>query len=1213
MSEQKHRKSSNIIAAWYGLTDKIIIMIDLIRSHHPRHHSPQRRQRKQLWAGLTLLLITTLTGMLIFNLVGERFNSHIITALTNLTGGEVDIEHSSINILSDIRIKQLSVYQPNMPHEDRYLILRTSDLLLEYNPWSMLTRQLQINRIVANDALLNLSYDHDNSSWNITRLKPAVSKGQSSKGKTPAFIIRNSIAQFTEVRDGIISHPVQQRFSGQFIGDQTRHLINFSLTGSENTSLPDCIITGTYNPDTLALEADLRFDLAEFASEQLPPNLDLFRELYEAINPRGEVVVKSFYSPDSGNYVKVVFEQASARIKIPESETVIPLPQISGEIICTTEQTVINSVQVKYDDATFIVEGNVSGYNSSAEIDLKFSSPDLNIPTDQWHNFDIFNSDINDQELVSELNLDAVTSNSIKSVLKMLILHIPSEKRGAFNDFLPTGKASVDVYFTRIDGKNTVAGNVDLIEMAGRFIRFPYPIKNACGPISFEPGLIQFGPITGSDNGQSVVVNGNAVRLESGRWDIETDVDVKNVCADSVLYEALTDLQKGIFDLFKPSGHANAQYHINVIQGQEPDHYLNIQFYDCAGSFRFLPVALEDCYGNIHWDNRKTEFSLLHGKGAGGSISLSGEFTTEPESPAQLKCQIDFTSLNLNEQLIAALPANINKFNKELAITGKVSGTAKIEHSLEDGLAIINQKDYSFTEIKHDVDLHLKNGNIIHKDLPLTVNNVECRANFNNGLLTINDMTGEISDPNLSASLLALSGKIGQDTLSLKASCKNFNLSRQLGEYLEKKKPGTWQKYQPRGTADLELTVNDMPDKPLDYSCTLQPVAMSAGFMGYDLSDLRGSVVLTPTEITFADFSAQSGAIKLNGRVNLIGRDNTDSLNITINDLAINKKLKKAFGQNIVLLSDKYDLNGRLSTDLKLKLLADQFKSNTWQIDGTARLVNTSGRFPTEVTDATANFDLNLDYNADTHTLAANAQANIESARLSGWPIENAQASISYDSISKDLAIELQEALFCSGKVAGYLEAEFLTNSYSLDLALRNAQLNQIAPPDPNKGDINGIVDGFLKLNGNTSSARGNFEFEISKGKLGKLPLLAGILNLIKFTQAHAGVFNQASIKGDIVDDLTIFSSLSFKGNTIEVSGSGKMAGPLLTDKDKSGTLDLVFMIEAPGIIRPIPFVGSLFNAIRSGLIYVKAHGNYQKPEIETVPLSVFTDIFNQN
>ncbi|MBN2843014.1 MAG: hypothetical protein JXM68_07985, partial [Sedimentisphaerales bacterium] len=631
------------------------------------------------------------------------------------------------------------------------------------------------------------------------------------------------------------------------------------------------------------------------------------------------------------------------------------------------------------------------------------------------------------------------------------------------------------------------------------------------------------------------------------------------------------------------------------------------------GTFRFLPVPLQHCYGNIHWDSRKTEFSLLHGKGAGGSISLSGAFTTEPESPAQLKCQVDFNDLNLNEQLMAALPANINNFGNELAISGIVSGTARIEHSLEDGLAIINQKDYQFTEIKHDVDLHLTNGNIVYKELPLAVNQVDCQANFNNGLLNIKGLTGEISDPNSSVSQLAISGEIGQDLLSLKASCKNFNLTRQIGEYLEKKKPGTWQKYQPLGIADLELAVNNIADLPPDYVCTLRPVAMSAGFMGYELSDMTGSVALTPTEISFSDFSAQSGAIKLNGNVNLIGRDNTDVLNITIKDLAIDQKLKNAFGQNVVLLNDKYELSGLLSTDLKLRLLPDDFKTNTWQIDGSARLTKASGKFPAEVTDVKADFDLNLDYNTDNHTLAANAQANIESASLAGRPIANALAAISYDSISKDLAIELQEALFCSGTLAGLLEAEFLNNSYTLDLAIRDAQLNQISPPDPNRGDINGIVNGFLRLNGSTTSARGNFEFEISKGTLGRLPLLAGILNLIKFTQAHDGVFNQATIKGDIVDDQTIFSSLAFKGNTIEVSGSGKMTGPLLKDKDHSGTLDLVFMIEAPDIIRPIPFIGSLFNAIRSGLIYVKAQGNYQKPEIETVPLSVFTDLFNQN
>ena len=71
------------------------------------------------------------------------------------------------------------------------------------------------------------------------------------------------------------------------------------------------------------------------------------------------------------------------------------------------------------------------------------------------------------------------------------------------------------------------------------------------------------------------------------------------------------------------------------------------------------------------------------------------------------------------------------------------------------------------------------------------------------------------------------------------------------------------------------------------------------------------------------------------------------------------------------------------------------------------------------------------------------------------------------------------------------------------------------------------------------------------------------------------------------------------------------MVGPFSGDDPKNGNIDLVFMIEAPRIIKSIPVINSFYKAIRKGIMYVKATGKYNSPKIEPVTLSMIRSLFS--
>ena len=103
-----------------------------------------------------------------------------------------------------------------------------------------------------------------------------------------------------------------------------------------------------------------------------------------------------------------------------------------------------------------------------------------------------------------------------------------------------------------------------------------------------------------------------------------TDVVVKDLVITDKLYGAFNDIQRKVFDLFGPTGSADAHYHIDVIQGQDPDDSLEIDFRDVAGTFKYFPVPMTNCSGRIRWGRQKTDFNLEQGLAYGGNVSVAG-------------------------------------------------------------------------------------------------------------------------------------------------------------------------------------------------------------------------------------------------------------------------------------------------------------------------------------------------------------------------------------------------------------------------------------------------------------------------------------------------------------------------------------------------------------------------------------------------------------
>ncbi len=1199
-------------------------MLSLARSHAPRRHSPRKRIRKRIVASILLAVIVCSFSLASYNLVGERFNDHIINALGRITGGEVDIERSQINILSDIRINRLKVYIPGKSHDDRYLIFSAEDILLAYDPWSIFTAQLKIDKIVASHALLNMSYDHNGKQWNINQLKLKLPSSSGSRSETfPEFIIRDSYIQYQESHGNIYSLPVRQEFNGKIARSRDEKIILFDFASDDLTMLPNCSIAGSYDPEKVELEARMKFDMENFATDSLPPNLVAFRELYKTIKPRGEVVLKSVYSKSAGNQVSVVFDNASASIDWLGSGAELPLPSISGEVVCTTQMTQVNDITVNYADASFSVSGRVNGYSGDSQIDLEISSKGLNLPRDQWDSFDIMTSSIFDVKKLNQLSEQAIDSGSFKPVLNMLVSAMPDKNKKIFNDFLPTGKADVDIFFIRQDGKNAVVGDIDLIDVAGRFIKFPYAVGGVSGKVSFEPGYIDFGPIVTKDEGMDVAVNGSAFKNEQNKWDISADVDIKNITVSQKLYKALNEKQQKIFDLFEPVGDADAHYNVHVIRGEKPDDHLDIKFRNCDAVFRLFPVELKDCYGEVNWDRKHTSFKVERAVLGGGSLEVAGSLDVR-EGQTILDCDLEFDKVALEPTLVKELPSAIRGFYDKVSARGELSGSGKVSKVFDVSLDQIVDSEEKLAPPEHNIDLKLVDGSMVYSELPIPLEDVEARVNISNSVLTIKEFSAVYKNAIDSGSRRAVSKELGPivSPVQLKGTIEKggadirlwsdgLYLRSEIRDYVEGRFPGLWQKYTPEGIADVDISFKTGVGKSLKYNCDIKPVEMNASFMGYPLRALGGRMILSPGMIELKAFTVQNGQIVVDAELGYDGDSRNYQLELNTEKLPIDEALKQAFADKVYLLGEEFDLTGELTSEVKIHADSDSPDEMSWLADGRATLIDGSAKLPLESKGVYSDFDFEIVYEQGKGGLELKAESDNFSALVKERPVKNGVMKLDYNSDDKVLDVNVPSVRFCDGPASGSFNALLDgSGTYSVILNMKRASLEQLVQAKEDNISLKGVADGVFKLSSVGETKKGSFEFQVYDATLGKLPLLVGMLNLVNITSSHEGAFNRASISGDIVNDRTQFSELTFKGGSIEVTGKGSMVGPFSSDGDKLGDIDLSFMVEAPDIIKPIPFIGSFFNAIRSGIIYVQASGKYDKPVIKPVTFSVINDLF---
>jgi hypothetical protein len=196
------------------------------------------------------------------------------------------------------------------------------------------------------------------------------------------------------------------------------------------------------------------------------------------------------------------------------------------------------------------------------------------------------------------------------------------------------------------------------------------------------------------------------------------------------------------------------------------------------------------------------------------------------------------------------------------------------------------------------------------------------------------------------------------------------------------------------------------------------------------------------------------------------------------------------------------------------------------------------------------------------------------------------------------------------------------TITYGLNITVDDIRLPELlkdAAADPNaKTDIEGLVSGNIRISGvagQPDKREGGGRLRMTEGKLGKLPIILGFLQVITLTPPSKAAFTEADIEYELKGSLVTFQEIYLRSTALSAVGSGKVT----IKTDPSGNLDLSasklnlnFLTGPPKRLQGRSALEELLHGIAGEISRVQITGYLSNPDVRQVTLPSLNEFINK-
>ncbi|MHC4112771.1 MAG: AsmA family protein, partial [Planctomycetota bacterium] len=796
----------------------------------------KRSGKKGFLRRLVDFLILAVVLWLAFVLAGRSLRQVAITQIAELTNAKIKAKSIDFNFDGSVSIEKL-VIKPEQVREYDDVILKAEKVYARFDLGSLLLVRPRLREITVNDFVFNAQYDLDTGQWNTAGLKFNIPKV--GLVQMPGVRLERGTLQYCRVSNGevkvVTKIPIDAKFAP---AKETPAAYSFSVTTAEMAQAGKSTLNGTWQPgritttggfssanlptlerawDIKVLAADFSYDANSSYSLKMKIKdcvgtrsvgrdtvdfdetsfvkrwgaFDFLQGFFRRFCPVGQI---DFDLDASGSLERLSDSKFSGKVyckdvSIRDVNFPYLVEHITGEVDLTLSSASFSNLSGKHNDVDLTFDGWSKGFGADWQYEIRIRSDNM----------------VLDSDLYDALNIQQKESWSV---------------------FSPSGTAAVDYTFsqqspTRIQ-KNL---NLGLIDVEATYEKFPYPLKNLVGDLSFEDDDITISDLVSRYNGRTISFNGTVTERNTERPIYDLSINAKDVPLDSELAEALPAKHRNFYEQYDMTGLADAEVKVFT---PEPNagatsFAADVSFKKTSLHLEQLPLVISDVSAKAVISPNSINLQDFTGQYNGGTISLAGQIQpTDEDEPSRYCMTVRAERMELNEDLIELLPTSLGEYISKLQPKGKVNLSADLNKSGGDGCpghkltveCLGNSLKYSFAKEAPDADSAAFNPAVyplkdVTGKLIITADSIELD---NITATVVNDAQATANAPTIK-----LNGQItlADDAFSggrLALSANDISFDERLGLAMPEGLRDLYVKLAPVGRFDLNL--NDIKISP---------------------------------------------------------------------------------------------------------------------------------------------------------------------------------------------------------------------------------------------------------------------------------------------------------------------------------------------------------------------------------------------------------------
>ncbi len=853
------------------------------------------------WCMLSLLMVlVTLIGGYAFLTNSSRVRKMAESYLSQMLGGQVQVRKATLSIFEGLKLEDVRVRLAG-ESLDTPPIFSADTFVVRYSLHKLLAGRIEATQIIAKRPHVQLTEDLDSllgSYRKVVRDKPNGDAPLSSTiprkpPPLPEISLRDARVDYREQRpDGTTSFGTLS-LEGQFSPTEGGDRYEFTLQTRGMSERMGFDVQGSIVPSVGRIAATLRnFELGSDIRLMLPATVRQWWEQHELAG-KFDVVDLSYVLPRPG--------QTDAKFTVKTAMQGVTLVIQPGELMSTDESARIASVRdtIATMAGVYRLAGH-TGLGPMTPIELLLASAPIRLDdmagtftfTEGGIAIENAHGDIEGNRIYIDGKVDGypgrvgvpeppallrITSGDGKLTLPPTPAYtnsLPRAVREIYDQLRPQGSCTMDVKVERPDagGKLVVDGAINILDGKFTFIRFPYPVRNATGRISFAPAdasaperlelnLTGQG-IAGGPN-EKTIVNvtglmgplgndaGVAIRISSD--DVHTE-DAMTIAFPAEVQKALKLFDAdGKGDL--PRFHGRFTCDVNRAIGPMQPWLLSthVVIDSAKGKLEAFPYPVEGMAVELKIGEDHVDIINANVAKADATLRVDGRVSWGPRIPVKpgetrrarstiqpttvTNLTLQARNLPVDKDLLDALPPDKRQWLDTVGISGKldIDGTVRSDPRAQlklvlptDEIALPPSASSPASPMVFDLDVTLRDGTVWPADGSFAIGEVAGRMKLSPDRIELIDVTGKRGAATLKAigkvnfpqaplpgaTVAPVDAANEVATLDLAVSADNLLLDAPLYTILPRAAQESWDELRPHGTLDIEVVTTGPLHEP---------------------------------------------------------------------------------------------------------------------------------------------------------------------------------------------------------------------------------------------------------------------------------------------------------------------------------------------------------------------------------------------------------------